>query len=152
MSFSERKGSLFDADDLDALAHGVNCKGVMGAGIAKEFARRWPDMLVCYRKACTLNGLAVGDVLKLGGFLAFQTEDRLIYNLATQDRPGPDAKLRYVAQGVAGMLNDAEDNGIKRIGMPRIGCGIGGLEWVEVRMIVELLAIESSVEVVVFSL
>lgn len=50
------------------------------------------------------------------------------------------------------MLELAEESGVNRIGMPRIGCGIGGLQWVEVRMIVELLAIESSVEVVVFSL
>jgi O-acetyl-ADP-ribose deacetylase (regulator of RNase III) len=147
MTFSERKGNLFEADDLDALAHGVNCKGVMGAGIAKEFARRWSDILPPYREFCQGASVPLG-----AAWLYIAGDGTLIFNLTTQRRPGPDAKLRWVAQAVGNMLEQAELTGVKRIGMPRIGCGIGGLEWVEVRMIVELLANESPVEVVVFSL
>lgn len=32
------KGDLFGASGLDALAHGCNCAGAMGEGIAIEFA------------------------------------------------------------------------------------------------------------------
>src|SRR5579863_1959322 len=140
MPFSERHGDLFAATDMDALAHGVNCRGVMGAGIAKGFKARWPEMFAHYRTNCEARALFPGVCLSIP---ANRGSDAMwICNLATQDRPGPDAKLRYIAGAMAEMMEWAEDSGggIRRIGMPRIGCGIGGLEWVEVRMIVELLA------------
>lgn len=148
MPFSERKGDLFEATDLDTLAHGVNCKGVMGAGIARQFATRYPLMKKLYVERCE-------EVLSPGEVFTYYHDDNgpLIYNLATQRRPGPDAKLRWVAKSVATMLADAESLSFpRRIGIPRIGSHIGGLEWVEVRMILELLANESSIELVVFSL
>lgn len=147
MSYMERKGNIFDADDLDGLAHGVNCQGVMGAGIAKDFRLRWPVMYKGYRSLAEEGSLYPGKV-----FPYQSPEGRTIYNLCSQDRPGPDAKLRWVAQSVATMLDYAEDNQVRRIGIPRIGCGIGGLEWIDVRLILELLANESSVDLVAFSL
>lgn len=33
-------GDLFEQTHLDAIGHGVNCKGVMGAGIAAQFKKR----------------------------------------------------------------------------------------------------------------
>lgn len=35
-----RIGDLFAQDDVDAIGHGVNCVGAMGAGIAVVFRRR----------------------------------------------------------------------------------------------------------------
>jgi len=148
VSYSERYGNLFEAEDLDAIGHGVNCRGVMGAGIAREFALRWPTLKRGYVTMVEDELLYPGDCWAWNQTPSY----KMIYNLASQERPGPDAKLRWVAQSVAKMLQHAEDNGIQRIGLPQIGCGIGGLEWVEVRMILELLANESSVELIVFSL
>lgn len=145
--YSERTGDMFAATDLDALAHGVNCKGVMGKGVAKVFAERYPEMKKLYVFHCEQRTLHPGDCMP------WHDMGISIFNLATQDRPGPDAKLRWVAASVARMLDNVQNApDIHRIGIPRIGCGIGGLEWVEVRMILELLALESHKELVVFSL
>jgi O-acetyl-ADP-ribose deacetylase (regulator of RNase III) len=38
------------------------------------------------------------------------------------------------------VVEHALRNGVKRIGMPRIGCGIGGLRWEDVRPLVERAA------------
>lgn len=57
MGIEERVGDLFDAVDVDALAHGCNCAGAMGAGIVVEFRRRWPAMFEESRRRC-----AAGDV------------------------------------------------------------------------------------------
>jgi O-acetyl-ADP-ribose deacetylase (regulator of RNase III) len=43
MSYSERQGDLFAATDLDGIAHGVNCHGQMGAGIAKIIREKYPE-------------------------------------------------------------------------------------------------------------
>ena len=71
----------------------------------------------------------------------------------TQDRPGPDAKLRWIAKSVAALLDELSyNNWNSRLGMPRIGCGIGGLDWIEVRMLLEVLGNEYAGQLVVFSL
>jgi len=46
----ERTGDLFSSD-CPALGQGVNTLGLMGAGIAVEFRRRWPAMAEAYRQA-----------------------------------------------------------------------------------------------------
>ncbi len=46
-------GDLFhNAHDAQAFAHGCNCQGSMGAGIAKNFRARYPEMYEEYRRRC----------------------------------------------------------------------------------------------------
>jgi O-acetyl-ADP-ribose deacetylase (regulator of RNase III) len=150
MSFSERKGDIFLADDLEVIAHGVNCRGLFGAGFALEVAKRYRWAKDEYVHAAEHRQLKPGAVvMATSDFI----DEPAIAHLCTQDRPGPDAKLRWVAESVARLLDDLSYNaGNPRIGMPRIGCGIGGLEWVNVRMILEVLGNEYDGELVVFSL
>ena len=112
---------------LPAYAHGVNCGGVMGAGIAAEFRRRYSSMFTEYNHRCCLGLIRPGDIM------TWAAPDAWVYNLATQDRPGPDATLSAVYASAVRALVDARLRGIPRIGMPRIGCGIGGLTWEDVR-------------------
>jgi O-acetyl-ADP-ribose deacetylase (regulator of RNase III) len=49
-------GDLFDnAHDAQAFAHGCNCQGSMGAGVAKTFRALYPEMHEEYRKRCKAN-------------------------------------------------------------------------------------------------
>lgn len=134
MSLTEIQGDLFAVPSLDALAHGVNCIGVMGAGIAAEFKRRWPPMFIAYREACLAGRLVPGSMFseRAGG--------RWIYNLATQPRPGRCASLLWVESSLKAMTARAWHDRVKRIGMPRLGCGLGGLDWRDVRPLVERAA------------
>jgi O-acetyl-ADP-ribose deacetylase (regulator of RNase III) len=151
MTFVERTGDLFEADDLDAIAHGVNCRGVMGAGIALEFKNRFPENYKNYLRWCKSGYLHPGGLMVLR---IVNDPGPLVFNLASQDKPGPHAKYRWVASSVAKMLDEAEnpEGKIKRIGIPQIGCGIGGLEWHHVRELLRLVAGDSPIELVVFSL
>jgi O-acetyl-ADP-ribose deacetylase (regulator of RNase III) len=54
MPVMHRSGSIFQASDLSAIAHGRNCAGAMGRGIAREFKRRWPRMYAEYRARCAM--------------------------------------------------------------------------------------------------
>lgn len=128
-------GDLFAQRDVYALAHGVNCRGVMGAGIAVEFKRRWPQMFTAYAQACGTGELTVG------GMFAWQVaEDRWVYNLASQDRPGKDARLDAVATSLEAALAHACVHSVPSIALPRIGCGIGGLDWPEVADVLDVVA------------
>jgi O-acetyl-ADP-ribose deacetylase (regulator of RNase III) len=117
-----KTGDLFESG-LPALAHGVNCRGVMGAGIAVQFADRYPLMYKIYRDTCRSGKLHPGDVLP------FRDPDTglWIFNLATQDGTGADATPWAFALSLAEAVRIAAAEGIEAIGMPLIGCGIGGL-------------------------
>jgi O-acetyl-ADP-ribose deacetylase (regulator of RNase III) len=46
-------GDLFDTEyDAQAIAHGCNCQGSMGAGVAKTIRARYPEMDAEYRSRC----------------------------------------------------------------------------------------------------
>jgi O-acetyl-ADP-ribose deacetylase (regulator of RNase III) len=145
MSYNEITGDLFTAD-AQALAHGVNCKGVMGAGIASEFARRYPRMLDKYIERCKYG------LLRPSAFFFWAGSQPMVYNLGTQMFPGADASLHWIRRSVDAMLTHAEGTGIESIAMPHIGCGIGGLEWSDVRVAIKELAEASPVALTVYSL
>jgi O-acetyl-ADP-ribose deacetylase (regulator of RNase III) len=145
MSFSERTGDMFAADDLDALAHGVNVKGVMG-GIAGEFARRYPEMEKHYKGLCKNGEFNPGEVFP------WQEKGKpMVYNLATQENPGADAQYKLVKKTMRSMLSHAEAAGINKIGIPQIGCGIGGLNWDKTRNIIRNVSKKSPVEVIAYT-
>lgn len=146
MPVEYRTGDLF-AQHLPALAHGCNCAGVMGAGIAAQFRRRWPGMYEQYRGLCHTN------VLRPGGIMPYWAADgTLVYNLATQDRPGRHATLTAVRAALTAMVEHAEDHYVDRIGLPRLGAGIGGLRWPDVAAAIEQTAAGGNVQIVVVSL
>ncbi len=49
-------------------------------------------------------------------------------------------------------MGHAEEHGIAQIGLPRIGAGIGGLEWDDVLAVIDEIGADTDVELVVVSL
>lgn len=128
MALVHRTGELFAvAADTDpagvALAHGCNCAGAMGAGIAVAFRHRWPAMHATYRQACADGTLTVGQVLPWQD----PTTGRWIYNLGTQAHYRVGATLAAITGSVGAATRHAEQVGVTGILMPRIGSGLGGL-------------------------
>ena len=132
----KKSGDLFSTRNI-ALGHGVNCKGVMGAGIAKAFRDKFPENYSVYKSYCNLK------VLRPGGFLPVQDRGRFIYNIASQYRPGADARYEWLFDGCKAAAEHAVSIEVDSIAIPLIGCGIGGLEWQGVETC--LLAIETLV-------
>jgi len=108
---------LFDISN-PIIGHGVNVKGVMGAGIARIFRKLYKDNYIAYLEICNAKNFKPGDILIVndGG--------RKIINIASQDNPGPCAKLEWIKSG----LDKCFSAGITTIALPWIGCGIGGLK------------------------
>lgn len=136
MTFSVIEGDLF-AGNYDAIGHGVNVYGVMGAGIALQFREKYPFMYGQYRQMCLREELEPGDVYP---YLA--NDGKFIYNLASQSMPGPHARLEWVFKSVQTMFTHASFASVKTIGLPAIGCGIGGLDLEDVTITLEHLAEE----------
>jgi O-acetyl-ADP-ribose deacetylase (regulator of RNase III) len=145
MAFTMVTGDLFDLG-LPAIGHGCNCAGAMGAGIAVEFKRRFPDMYQEYRRRCRQGSFRLGDV-----FVWDREPDLVVYNLATQPVPRPSATLTAIDTAVRAALADAEERDVVALGVPRVGAGLGGLAWPEVAEVLRRAGEDSTVELIAVS-
>ena len=60
--------------------------------------------------------------------------------MGTQASWRTQAKLEYIRSSVEKMLALAQADGVDRIALPAIGAGLGGLEWNEVKTVLEAAA------------
>ena len=139
-----KQGNLFDSN-VDALVQGCNTQGIMSAGIAVEFKKRFPDMYESYRQLCNNEMFILGS----GQFYENPTTPHVI-NLATQESGG--AHIRYIKHSLKWIDEKHKEWGIESIAMPRIGCGLGGLDWEIVQSIIERRLGNSELRVEVWTL
>lgn len=110
------------------IAHGVNCQGKMGAGVAAAIKKKWP---IVYNK---YKANPIGKHM-LGTLQAITiNENLIIYNCYTQVfygyGGGKYASLDAVRTCLTFVIQSANFYG-RPVYMPKIGCGLGGLKWDE---------------------
>lgn len=128
MSFIEHNGDVFNTD-AEIIAHGVNVKSLMGSGFAKIVSDNYPSVEKSYMEACESGELVPGGVQVVQ---AEEDPHILIANVATQVNPGADARLELVEEGLENLFIYMRENDYSTVAMPRIGCGVGGLDWEDV--------------------
>lgn len=126
-------GNILEAD-VQALVNPVNCEGVMGKGLALQFKEAYPLMFEHYRAYCLASVLKPGRIHVYNGT---EIAPRIIYNLATKNRWRGKSKIEYVLFGMARLASLSVGMGIESIAIPALGCGLGGLQWPEVKAIIE---------------
>ena len=144
MSIVYVEGDLFAHQGLDGLAHGCNCIGAMGAGVAVEFKKRFPRMFTEYRRRCLAGEYVLGDVFP------WKEGDVTVFNLATQKSARTPADLPSIERALHEMVQLASRDGVSRIGLPRLGADVGGLAWEPIRDVLETIGGRADVELVVF--
>ena len=122
-------GDLLAADS-EALVNSVNCVGRMGRGVALAFKRRFPDNYKAYKDACDCGELQPGRmfVVETGELVP-----RLIINFPTKRHWRSRSRLADIEAGLSALVAEIERRRIHSIALPPLGCGLGGLEWTEVK-------------------
>ena len=140
-------GDLIESGE-PVIAHGCNTVGVMGAGIARVVKAAWPEVYDQYDAACADGTFDAGSAQRCVG-----ANDRTVYNLGTQRNPGASATYWLVFLSFANMFESMKTWGHGRVAVPRIGCGIGGLDWSGVEGAIEaaLDNVGAEIEVVVYT-
>jgi len=139
------KGNIIDAlakGDIDVFAHGVNCMGGFGSGLAGEIARRLPAVRSSYHSKYVIEGWGLGQIQIVNITQPFKG---FILNCATQKEYGRDPLSqpngRYCSyEAIRDCMIEyheicKEKNWLPAI--PLIGCGLAGGDWKEVSKIVE---------------
>lgn len=124
------------------IAHGCNCSGGFGSGVAGAIKQKYPAVREAY---------FTHSPKTLGTCQYFEHAGKIWVNAFTQQSYGYDGKqyadLTAVGYCLADIADYMEKNGYTTIAMPKIGCGLGGLNWDQVSILVENLLVDYEVYV-----
>lgn len=129
-----RRGNIVQAD-AEALVNSVNCVGIMGRGIALQFRNAFPENYRFYRAACDRKQVHPGMVLVYD--LGRLTNPRYIINFPTKRHWRGKSRMEDIEAGLPALVEEVRRRGIRSIAVPPLGCGLGGLDWEEVRPRIE---------------
>lgn len=128
------RGNLLNAE-VDALVNTVNCDGYMGKGIALQFKQAFPANFKAYEAACAHGEMVPGRMFihDNGGLV----NPRWIINFPTKRHWRNKSRIEDIASGLRALVADVQRLGIRSIAVPPLGCGLGGLDWADVRPMIE---------------
>ena len=135
--------SIFDTK-LQAIVNTVNCDGVMGKGLALEFKRRYPDMFKEYKEKC-LKGEIRPCSLHI-----YRVGKKVIINFPTKDHWKNKSKMEYIEKGLLYLKNNCKAWRLKSIAFPQLGCELGGLDWSEVKVLMEEYLTEFDIPIEIY--
>jgi O-acetyl-ADP-ribose deacetylase (regulator of RNase III) len=141
-------GNIFEST-ADLIVNPVNCVGIMGKGLAKEFKQRYPSMFEYYTLYCKSQRLFVGSLF----VYKCQTTKKPDYIVCfpTKIHWNEKSEYTYIRKGLNELKETTISLNIKSIAIPALGCGLGELDFNEVlKMIVETLSILQNVNIFVF--
>ncbi len=134
LEFQEFQGNIFDTT-AEVIIIPVNCVGVMGAGLAKQFANRHPAALTEYQTTCAQGLLFPGTFLTYSNHF----DGKQYVLLPTKIHWNQSSSVSLIDTSVRGFFDLFEFANVRRVAFPKIGCGLGGLDWAEVRQCITSL-------------
>lgn len=125
------------------IAHGIAVQEHFDHGLALSLRERWPSMARDYRHAQHGRHMNAGAIWAWAGVDNDGTT-RNIVNLLTQDmvgegpsaRPGK-ASVENVNHALKALARHLSGSGATSVALPRLATGVGGLDWADVKPLLE---------------
>lgn len=118
-------GDIFESK-AHVIVNTVNCKGVMGKGLALAFKQRYPEMFPVYQQECKSGKLRIGKPT------LYRKSTPWILNFPTKDNWKANSKIEYLEKGLEYFVSSYKEAGIASIAFPKLGAQNGKLSWDEV--------------------
>lgn len=137
---------------FDVIVHGCNCLHIMGAGIAAQIAKEFPEAFDADGKT------EIGSREKLGSYSMARIPSKHVALISISEERGLAIDPKYLTvvnaytqYGLGSRYNEcptdyeavrlvfrsiAKDFAGKKVGIPKIGCGLGGGDWSIVEQII----------------
>jgi O-acetyl-ADP-ribose deacetylase (regulator of RNase III) len=130
------KGDLFESG-ADIIAHGCNCVGGFGSGVAGQIAKRYPRVRNAYLERHEELGWELGDVQFVYAELG---KGLYIANCATQKEYYPRDRVHAdydaIRTAMTRVKQWAKGQG-KSVAIPKIGAGLAGGDWNRIEAILK---------------
>lgn len=112
-------GDIFTSN-AQVLTNPINCVGVMGKGLAKEFKNKYPDVFNDYKLKCDNKEVKPGNP-----YLVHGTPHILMF--PTKDHWKDPSRLEWISNGLKLTKTICDRNYISTLALTYLGCGCGGL-------------------------
>ena len=136
------KGNIFDSG-ADFILHQVNCRGVMGSGVAKQVRENYPWVFDVYKGFCkSLDGMCLGHAQ----FVEIE-DGRSVVNLFAQYDFGYDGRCYTDYEALRKCLSSVNRIAAGRtVAIPYLmGCHRGGGDWSVVSKMIEETLVDCEV-------
>jgi len=130
------KIDIFNLEQKYYLAHCISVDCRMGAGIALDMDRKFS---LREKIAKIYTFVNVGDVILI----------ERVFNLVTKRRYYHKPTYETLQLTLDKMEAICHDNGIKYLAMPRIGCGLDGLDWGKVNEAIKKTFNDLNIEILI---
>lgn len=151
MNYQEIHGDLIylaKEGMFDVIGHGCNCFATQGAGIAKQINKEFNTLSFNMENSWYTPYERLGNMdFEHIAIDSLEKEHVTVANLYTQYKPGKN--LKYAALTNCLIKMNIVFAG-KHIGLPQIGCGIGGGSWKLVKKIIKTTLVDCKVTVVIY--
>jgi len=124
-----KTGNIFNSS-AQVITNTINCVGVMGKGLALAYKNKFPEMYNDYKQKCN-----EGQV-KAGQPYLWENDQVQVLNFPTKRHWKQASLLEDVEEGLKYLASNYSDMGISSIALPPLGCGLGGLNWADVKNLI----------------
>lgn len=146
MIYKEIVGDLFTAPNEYYLAHCISSDFVMGAGIAPLFTKHFNTKYNLLSKYPGFSKRYKLSYLNSG----YCIQDGKVFNLITKHLVWEKPTYETVTGALNMMKTMIKEQNIKYLAMPRIACGIDGLNWDKVSDIIKSTFEDYDIEIIIY--
>lgn len=138
--WTERDMDLFRAPKDYALGHCVSADFHMSKGIAASFKSRFKGVKVLLKQKKRVGEAAV-----------LKAEGRFIYYLVTKEKYYEKPTYETLFEALMEMRRHMINNGIRKLALPKIGCGVDKLQWEIVSEMLRYIMSDLNITIVICS-
>lgn len=128
----KREGDVLTSS-ANIIAHQVNCRGVMGAGLAKQIKSKYPKVFAEYKLLCNRCEENGDSKLLLGVVQFVESNSKIFANCFAQLNYNARIKQtqeEYFKECMITLEKHAREKNLNSVAIPyKMGCGLAGGNW-----------------------
>jgi O-acetyl-ADP-ribose deacetylase (regulator of RNase III) len=125
-----KTGDIFQTN-AQVITNPVNCVGVMGKGLALAFKERFPDLFNDYVSRCERREVQPGKPY------LWENDKVQVLNFPTKRHWKENSRLEDIEAGLKYLAENYAELGISSLALPPLGCCLGGLDWAQVKILID---------------